>query len=65
MEIRLNRASCVRMVQTQGWQTFLEALDSHTGHRLSLYSVSQDWLTDASYICKAKGGRGDLLVSWS
>ena len=31
---------------------------------LGLYSVSTPWLHDAKFICKAKGARGDLIVSW-
>ena len=31
---------------------------------LGLYSLSLGWLENPKYICKGKGSKGDLIVSW-
>ena len=31
---------------------------------LDLYSLSDGWLENSQYICKAKGSKGDLIVTW-
>lgn len=31
---------------------------------LGLYSLSGSWLENPKYICKAKGSKGDLIVTW-
>lgn len=41
----------------------LDALDQLTG--LDLYSLSVDWYRSPTFILKAKGAKGDLLVDWS
>ena len=31
---------------------------------LDLYSLTDGWLENSKYICKAKGTKGDLIVTW-
>ncbi|MET3699500.1 hypothetical protein SAMN05877753_111139 [Bacillus oleivorans] len=52
-----------KFVKKEGWEAFLNLLqDSYPNH--DLYKVSMDWYDDMSYICKAKGEMGDVIIGW-
>lgn len=65
MEIEASRVAFRSIVDTLGWDALLAALDTFGG--LELYSVSQDWYIYDSrrFVLKAKGARGDLIVTWT
>lgn len=66
MKLTMNHSEAVAIVDTEGWDAFLAHLDDLTGNRLDLYGVSQDWhRIGPEYIAKAKGAKGDVLVSWA
>ena len=64
MERKANRSAWLKVLTRKGWDGLLAELESATGYALELFSVSTDWAEDESYILKAKGVRGDLIVSW-
>lgn len=70
MEITLDYAATKAFAEDKGMQALLEALDRKAsilaGHALELYSLSLDWLRiGPQFILKAKGARGDVIVSWA
>lgn len=61
MEIRANYDHFSVLVKNFGWNGLLEHLNNVIPS-FNLYSVSQDWLENRKYICKARGARGDLII---
>ncbi|WP_209121485.1 hypothetical protein [Alkalihalobacillus sp. BA299] len=51
-------------VNENGWDQFLSKLNEEFPNR-NLYSVSTPWIDDNSYICKARGTKGDLIIGWN
>ncbi|MDT0163812.1 hypothetical protein [Bacillus sp. AG4(2022)] len=52
-----------QQVKEDGWDSFLESFqEKHPSY--DLYSVSTPWFDDSSYICKFRGGGGDIVVGW-
>lgn len=61
MTLKLNHKHLSSIVEHFGWDGLIEHLDN-VHPNLGIYSVSQDWIEDSKYICKAKGSFGDLVI---
>ena len=64
MSVNGNHEIFSMIVECFGWEGLLDHLSS-LYPAFSLYSVSQDWLQNKSYVCKAKGTGGDIVVSFT
>lgn len=64
MVITMNHENNVRLVDALGNRVFLEMLQEDYP-QLDLFKCSWDWVEDSSFICKAKGTRGDLIIQWA
>lgn len=63
MCILMNYDYAVSIVDSQGWEGFFEYLQNLYPD-FHLYQVSKAWYEDDQYICKAKGGKGDVIIDW-
>jgi hypothetical protein len=63
MNILMNYDYATMIVDSKGWDAFLEYLQNRF-KAFNLYCVSTAWYGDDQYICKAKGTRGDVVISW-
>lgn len=52
-----------KMVNENGWDGFFEHFNKEY-EDYNFYSCSQWWYEDKKYICKFRGGSGDLIVGW-
>lgn len=52
-----------KMVDDDGWDGFFEHFNEEYEER-DLFGCSQDWYKDETYICKFKGGKGDVVIGW-
>jgi hypothetical protein len=52
-----------KIVDDDGWDSFLDEFKD-TFDDLDIYAVSKDWYKDKSFILKAKGGKGDVVIGW-
>ena len=63
MDLTMNYQHVRDFVDSHNWDQLLEALNLKTN--LDLYSVSTDWYKlGRQFILKAKGAKGDLIISW-
>ncbi|MGE6755983.1 hypothetical protein ACQKFO_21515 [Rossellomorea sp. NPDC071047] len=63
MEILMDYNSAKKLVEVYGWSYFLKMFNKkYPGYRL--YSVSKAWFEERKYICKLKGGGGDIIIRW-
>jgi hypothetical protein len=63
LEVKLSHELMKGMVNMLGWDMLLSYLET-TYPQLELYSLSKDWFNDPKYILKAKGVKGDLIVTF-
>jgi hypothetical protein len=63
MEVKLSHKLMKGIVNMLGWDLLLNYLRT-TYPQLELYNVSQSWFKDPKYILKAKGNKGDLIVTF-
>jgi hypothetical protein len=63
MEAKVSYRLMRGFVQLLGWDMTFKYLQQ-TFMELDLYSVSQDWFDDPKFILKAKGTKGDLIISF-
>lgn len=65
--VNANRAAYAAFVDVYGWDALLTALNTFAAPGFDLYSVSKDWhdRPEGRYVLKAKGARGDLLVTFA
>jgi hypothetical protein len=59
----MNYDEAKNMVENHGWDYFFNYF-SREFPDYRLYSVSKYWFQDQKYICKFKGGKGDIIVTW-
>ncbi|MFP7445197.1 hypothetical protein SFC50_16030 [Bacillus infantis] len=52
-----------RLVDEKGWDGFFDHFNEEYEDR-NFFQCSEYWYDDKSYICKFKGGRGDLVIGW-
>lgn len=62
MNIELNYTETLERFNKSQGKDFIKYLESLCD--LDLYSFSTGWLSDSSYILKANGLKGDLIVEW-
>lgn len=58
----MNHEATKNIVNDIGWDGFLQLMNDK--YSRNFYSVSNAWYDDRKYICKLKGARGDLIISW-
>lgn len=63
MDILMNYDYAASIVDSQGWDAFMELLQKMF-KEFNLYTVSISWYEDDQYICKAKGAYGDVVIYW-
>ncbi|MBU8770349.1 hypothetical protein [Cytobacillus oceanisediminis] len=63
MDFFMDYEEAKKKVDEDGWKGFFESFDEEYKD-LEFYRCSQDWYEDKSYICKFKGGNGDLVIGW-
>jgi hypothetical protein len=63
MEVKLSHKLMKGLVNMLGWDQLLNYLNT-TYPQLELYSVSKDWFNDSKFILKARGAKGDLIVTF-
>jgi len=51
-------------VEKNGWDAFLDFISS-TWPEKEIYAVNKSWFDNRVYNCKAKGVKGDLLITWA
>jgi hypothetical protein len=63
MDFIMEYEKAKQMVKDSGWDGFMNHFEEEYPER-DFYSCSQWWYEDSKYICKFKGGGGDLIVGW-
>jgi hypothetical protein len=60
----MNYDYAVSIVDSLGWDEFLEEVKNIDTEDREIYEVSTTWYFDDHYICKASGVYGDILIQW-
>lgn len=63
MEVKISHKSLKGIVNMLSWEHLLNYLKTKYP-QLELYCVSKDWFDDPKYILKARGAKGDLIVTF-
>jgi hypothetical protein len=63
MELTMNYDYAQSIVLSQGWEEFFNMICEQY-KELKLYQCSKAWFDNDEYICKFKGTKGDLIISW-
>jgi hypothetical protein len=63
MEAKVSYRLMRGFVQLLGWDMTFKYLQQ-TFTELELYTVSKEWFDNPKYILKAKGAKGDLIITF-
>lgn len=68
MELIAHYNDILNIYNKHGFAGVLAVIANHAkesfGTDLELYSLSTSWIQDKQYIMKAKGVKGDVIVTW-
>lgn len=64
MEIKMDIKTARKLVDALDWDGFI-AHFKNTYDELDLYRCGTSWYGNSKYICKIRGTRGDLLITWN
>lgn len=64
MDIEMNYDEALDIIKREGEDGFFNHIDKMYPE-FRLFKMSTDWIESQDYICKFKGGRGDIIINWT
>lgn len=61
-DVVMRHSEAKEYVKEHGYDAFVQEVDKDFGYKLS--GASMYWEHDRNYICKMRGGRGDVIIGW-
>jgi hypothetical protein len=60
----MNYDYAVSIVDSEGWEAFVEIVKKMDTQDREIYKVSTAWYDNDKYTCKGYGVYGDILIDW-
>lgn len=62
LDVIMKHKDAKKFVRKYGYDAFIEEMNNEFDYDLG--SASMHWERDDKYICKMRGGRGDIIIGW-